>query len=188
MIKSRCQRLQEKNLSPSRLALDTRSSICSQVAIKYLNVPPYMRPHPRWGSKHGLFLTTPRTLEIRWCGGTGQSPEVAWQESTAARIITSDVHLDGVCRLYCASLSRCERRIVHVLGDTHWHPTQFWTSTVSCSIFPLIKVLDELTNIFIVFPAPTHSNNFQGTCTLPISTIRYRVLLRKRHRDNFTIP
>ena len=76
-------------------------------------------------------------------------------------------------------------------GDTHWHPTQFWTSTVSCLIFPgipLVKVLDELTNIFIVLPALTHSNHFQGTCTLPIRTIRYRVLLRKRHRDIFTIP
>ena len=101
--------------------------------------------------------------------------EVAWQESTALESSRQISILTGSVRVGLVScVPLCERRTVHGRGDTHWHPTHFGTSAVSCVISRLIKVLvDELASpdIFIVLPALTHSNNFQGT--LLFSTIYY---------------
>ena len=109
-----------------------------------------------------------------------QSPDVSCNgglaKSTAAAPLESLRQisiLTGSVGSSCAPLR--ERQIIHRHGDTHWYPTHFWTSTVSCVTLRPIEVLDELPtpNIFIVLPTLTHSNDFRGTF-LSYDTIRYR--------------
>ena len=114
-----------------------------------------------------MCLCTEQSPDVSCSGGLAKSTAAAPLESLRQISI-----LTGSVGLSCAPLR--ERRIIHRHGDTHWHPTQFWTSTVSCLTLCLTKVLDELPapNMLIVLPALTHSNDFQGT--LSYGTIRCR--------------
>ena len=126
-----------------------------QMAIRYLTLSLSMllaSDYAENSRDRTVCLCTEQSPDVSCNGGLAKSTAAAPLESLRQiSILTGSVGS-------CAPLR--ERRIIHRRGDTHWHPTQFWTSTVSCLTLRLTKVLDELPtpNMLIVLPALTPSN------------------------------